>query len=514
METHKAMVLLRNRIKSIIKPEVIGWGIVFLGFIVRIRQYFANRSFWGDEASLAINIVSRSFIELTRPLGFHQAAPVGFLFIEKFLITVFGNHDYILRLFPLFSGILALYLIYRITLERFDFIGVFALLMFALNTWLVNFSVEFKQYGSDVMVTLLLIYLSIRCLKEKPNATDFLWLGVVGFVAIWVSHVSVFILPGIGLALAFEKFIHKKKIPFVWLLSLGAAWLISFGIDYLFILRQTAADKYFYTYWLKSFLPLQAGDIFPWLENVYYKFVLIILDRTDLSAGYMVLIFAVIGGLSLWYRQRSLALIIISPFIVTLIASALQKYPLSYRFMLFLLPFALLLMAEGIGKMYQIFAKINRYVALALCSIPVLLMFVPLTQTAMGNFKIPPTIAEMKPVLAFVEENKQPGDIIYVHYRSVPAFNYYAPFFRLDTENVIIGKDRQNPQKALDLFFSDIKELQGKDRVWVILSEIPYCYDCEGDKQLFFENSLNENGSMRDRILAPNAVAYLYDFNP
>ena len=66
MEIHKAMVLLRNRIKSIIKPELIGWGIVFLGFIVRIRQYFANRSFWGDEASLAINIVSRSFIELTK----------------------------------------------------------------------------------------------------------------------------------------------------------------------------------------------------------------------------------------------------------------------------------------------------------------------------------------------------------------------------------------------------------------------------------------------------------------
>lgn len=479
-----------------------------------MRQYFANRSFWGDEASLAINIVSRSFIELTKPLGFHQAAPVGFLFIEKLLITVFGNQDFILRLFPLFSGILAVYLMYRITWERFDFIGVFALLMFALNTWLVNFSVEFKQYGSDVMVTLLLIYLAIRCLKEKPNAADVLWLGAAGVVAIWISHVSVFILPGIGLALAFEKFIHKKQIPFIWLLSLGAAWFLSFGIDYFFILRHTADDKYFYTYWLKSFLPLQAGVIFPWLENVYYKFVLIILDRTDLSAGYMVLVFAIIGGWSLWYRQRSLMLIIVSPFIITLIASAWQKYPLTYRFMLFLLPLALLLMAEGIGKVYQIFAKINRYFALALCSIPVLLMLVPLTQSAMGTFRTPLPIAEMKPVLAFIEENKQPGDIIYIHYRSVPVFTYYAPFFHLDTANLIIGKDRQDPQKALDLFFSDIKDLQGKDRVWVILSEIPYCYDCEGDKQLFFENYLNENGSMRDRILAPNAVAYLYDFNP
>lgn len=508
------MVLVRNRIKSIIKPELIGWGIVLLGFVLRIRQYFENRSFWGDEASLAINIVSRSFVGLTQPLGFHQAAPVGFLFIEKILITFFGNQDYVLRLFPLLSGVLAVYLIYRITLECFDFIGILALLMFALNTWLVNFSVEFKQYGSDVMVTLLLIYLAIRCLKEIPTATDFLWLGAAGVIAIWLSHVSVFILPGIGLALAFEKFFHKKPISFNWLLSLAVVWLISFGGDYFFILRQTAADKYFQTYWLKSFLPLPPWENIPWLVSVYYKFVLIVLDQTDLSAGYAVFILVIIGSFSLLNRKRSLALIIISPFIVTLIASALQKYPLSYRFMLFLIPLALLLMAEGIGRIYRLFTNLHRYIALTLCGIPILIILFSSVQSAIVNFRTPLPIAEMKPILEFIEENKKPGDIIYIHYRSVPAFTYYAPFFHLDTENVIIGKDRQNPKKALELFFSDVNELKGTDRVWVVLSEITYCFVCEGDKQLFFENYLNENGLMLDQIFAPNAAAYLYDFNP
>ena len=45
--------------------------------------------------------------ELTQLLDYHQAAPIGFLFIEKLSILVFGNHDYIMRLFPLLAGILA-----------------------------------------------------------------------------------------------------------------------------------------------------------------------------------------------------------------------------------------------------------------------------------------------------------------------------------------------------------------------------------------------------------------------
>lgn len=509
------MILVWNRIKSIIKPEVIGWGIITLGFISRVRQYLADLSLSGDEASLAVNVVSRSFIGLTKPLSFNQAAPVGFLFIEKLFTILLGNYDYILRLFPLISGVLAVYLIYRIVSQPFfDLAALFAFLMFALNYWLVSFSSVFKQYSSDVTVTLLLIYLSIRCLEEKPHVRDLLWLGVAGSVSIWISHVAVFILPGIGLTLALEKFIQKKRISFPWLLSLGAVWLMSFGIDYFFILRHTAEDKYFHSFWLKAFLPLPPWENIPWLLNVYYKFVLIIMNQTTTSMGILLFVLMAVGSLSLLVRQKSLALIIISPFVMTLIASAWQKYPLSYRFMLFLIPLALLLMAEGIGKIYLILAKLQKQVALVVCGIPVLLMLTFSAQSAVYEFKIPPTVAEIKPVLKYIEENKQPGDVIYVHYRSVPAFTYYAPFFHLDTENVIIGKDRQNPKKALGLFFDDVKKLKGNERVWFVLSEIPYCLDCEGDKRVFFTNYLDENGSMLDSVLAINSSAYLYDLNP
>jgi len=70
--------------------------------------------YWVDEASLALNIVNRTFSELTIPLDYNQGAPIGFLFIEKFIILILGNKDYILRLFPIISGMLSVYLIYLI----------------------------------------------------------------------------------------------------------------------------------------------------------------------------------------------------------------------------------------------------------------------------------------------------------------------------------------------------------------------------------------------------------------
>jgi hypothetical protein len=495
------------------KPEVIGWVIVALGFILRARQYIANRSFWQDESSLAVNIVSRSFAGLAEPLGFRQAAPLGFLYIEKLLIVLFGNTDYILRLFPFVCGILAIYLLHRIVLDHFGAVGLFALLMFCLNSWQIFYSSELKQYGSDVTVTLLLVYLSIRSLKEESRGRDFIWLGVAGIITIWISHIAVFILAGIGIALVLEKYTQKKQIPFIWLLGLGAAWLISFGIDYFVVLRHTSESKFFQTVWMKSFLPLPPWSDIPWLINIYYKFVLIVLTGTDTGMDYMIMVFAIIGSLSLFARRPGMALVVTIPFIMTLIASAWQKYPLSYRFMLFLVPLALLLMTEGIGRIYLLLARWQKHAALVLCGIPIAIMlFLPI-QNAISGFRFPSTISEMKPVMKYMEENKKAGDVIYIHYLSVPTFIYYAPFYHLDGENIIAGVDRQDPKKALDRFLIDVKDFRGNDRVWLVMAEHPYC-GCEGDSNEYFINYFDKYGLMLDSVLSTNSAAYLYDLNP
>ena len=50
---------------------------------MRIAPFWLDRSLWLDEAKLALNVLERSPARLFQPLDYEQAAPVGFLLLEK-----------------------------------------------------------------------------------------------------------------------------------------------------------------------------------------------------------------------------------------------------------------------------------------------------------------------------------------------------------------------------------------------------------------------------------------------
>ena len=52
--------IIRNALPSVFRLELFGiLFLVILGVALRFRQYLFNRSFWFDEASLALNVVDR-----------------------------------------------------------------------------------------------------------------------------------------------------------------------------------------------------------------------------------------------------------------------------------------------------------------------------------------------------------------------------------------------------------------------------------------------------------------------
>ncbi|MCA1899814.1 MAG: hypothetical protein LDL50_03790, partial [Chloroflexi bacterium] len=399
-------------------------------------------------------------------------------------------------------------------LEEFGAAGLFALAMFAVNSWQTFYVSEFKQYGVDVTAALLLLWLSLRAVRSEIRRGDFFWLGAAGAAVIWMSHASVFVLAGIGAALAFEKYARKKPIPFLWLLGMAAAWLVSFGVDYLVTLQYTAGDKFFRTYWMKSFLPLPPWSDIPWLLNVYGKFALIVLTSSGTALDNWVFFAALAGGAFLFFRRPAAALTLILPFFATLFASAWQKYPLSHRFMLFLVPLTLLLMAEALRGIYLLLARRSKPAALLACALfMAAFLYFPIFNAA-AAFRFPSTISEMKPILQYVAEKRQAGDVVYIHYAAVPTFLYYAPFYQFDAEQALKGVYRQDSRKAFDRFFEDVAALRGNDRVWIIFSEIPYCGGCEGDPIAYFKNRLDDYGAALDEVSSVASAAYLYDLNP
>jgi hypothetical protein len=481
---------IQRRFNEWVKPAYLGWASVIMGGLFRLRQYFSGRSLWRDEAGLALNIVERNFAGLLQPLGYEQGAPVGFLFLEKFLILVFGNHDQVMRLVPLLSGILSVYFFYRIAQVHIKG-GLFATLLFAISWTLVYYSSELKQYSSDVMIALLLVFLASQCLRKEARWRDFLTLGIAGVIALWMSHPAAFVLAGVGLALFFAFITKRHPIPFQWLVILAAMWVVSFGLEYLISLRYLAASDYLMGYWKKAFMPLPPGGTRAWLVKTYESLLLTTLNRTDGIVSLLVLTLVPIGALSLLFRDRVTAIVMVSPFVLAMLASIAQKYPLRGRLILFLVPFVLFLLAEGLGAVYSLIAKWNGWVARLVYALPALvLFFLPVVGT-WDMFLHPAVPENIKPVLQ------------------------YAPFYGLENADILVGRNDPVKRVALRHFEEDVETtLRGKDRVWFIFSGIIDCGGCEGDMQSYYVDYLNRFGTMLEGAQGIGANGYLYKMNP
>ena len=132
---------MKQRVSSFIYSPKIAWIIIGFGILIRLIQYLYNRSLWADEAVLALNIVNRSYLELLQPLDYDQAAPIGFLLVEKLAVQLFGNNEYALRLFPLFSGIISLLLFYQLAKRFIPKAAIpIALALFASLNYLVYYA--------------------------------------------------------------------------------------------------------------------------------------------------------------------------------------------------------------------------------------------------------------------------------------------------------------------------------------------------------------------------------------
>ena len=109
-------------------------------------------------------------------LDYVQTAPVGFLLVEKALITLFGTSELVLRAFPLFCSLLALPL-FRSLAKRVlsGWSATFAVGLFSLGIPFIYFASQVKQYSSDVFFAILVLYgaieirrrASLRCGRSR-----------------------------------------------------------------------------------------------------------------------------------------------------------------------------------------------------------------------------------------------------------------------------------------------------------------------------------------------------------
>ena len=152
------------------------WIIIFVGILIRFRQYMFNRSLWLDEASLAMNILKLNYTELFKPLLHGQAAPSLFLLITKLFTDIAGYSEYVLRFFPFLCGIISLLFFYQFAkhILQKQVIPV-AIGLLSFSYYAIYYSNEFKQYSVDLLFTILLIFFAFKLGEIPEKNFHILW---------------------------------------------------------------------------------------------------------------------------------------------------------------------------------------------------------------------------------------------------------------------------------------------------------------------------------------------------
>ncbi len=313
--------------------------VITAGISLRIYHYFYNRSLWGDEAFLGINFLVKDFYELTQPLINDQQAPLGFLWSEKFFTILFGaGNEYALRFFPLLCGIGSIPLFYHLCKSYLSDTGTaIAITCFAFASPLVAHSVEAKQYSTELLVTVVLLLL-FKWFEKRNSLSASVLSGAAGSILLWFSYPSIFILFSYATLTSIKYFIRKDwKMLGLRLITFGI-WGTSFLINYLTFVKRGTSTDWLVEWWREYFMPLSAATI-PWLVKALFR---LFDDPLGLNWLYTPLqgffrqsfigVFLLLLGIMFFYKKsKETFLLLVMPFILCLLASALQLYPFLWQ---------------------------------------------------------------------------------------------------------------------------------------------------------------------------------------
>jgi len=488
--------------------------VLSLGVLLRAREYLANRSLWLDESSLALNIIERSFRALVAPLDYGQAAPPGFLFGERLVVTLVGSSEYALRALPLLAGIFALFVFWRLARQLLSPAGtLLAVAMFAISDSLIYYAAEVKQYGLDVATTVFLWWLCTTLMSRLDNGDIAAWalVTVVGAATIWISHPAIFVVGGIAAQVLCQAALRRRPRLLIAGACSSGVWLVSFVALYLISLRffsPTIAQAW---YGAAAGPAGAAGAVgfryLAWLrDTVRFRHTIWTLAVLPLGPHLLQLVTlcAAVGVIALLWRRRDRQWAWFAVAVaLACLASSLRKYPITPRLWLFLTPAMMLLVAAGVDEMWRRTRPFRLVAQLLAC----LLLFYPGVAAARGAVR-PPQKEEVRPLLEYVRDHYRPGDALYVYRYAGPAARYYAERglgFAGDVVRELDAADwRYHAERNLE-------GLRGRDRVWVLLSHVER--DGDGDHEKLLIQMLDRLGVRVDSKRSPGASLHLYDLS-
>jgi hypothetical protein len=499
---------------EIAQPRTARWDVwTYVWFIaavagsaVRIEQYATRRSLWLDEALLSANLVARSFSGLLHPLANEQGAPVGWLWMERAAIVVFGQNEYALRLVALVSGVGALMVVPLVVSKAIGRRGgALAALLVGASPIAIRYSAEVKQYSSDLFIASLLVLLA-TVVDDRHGEGRWMWAwGGAAAASVWFSHPAVFVVAACTMALAVRAVGHGDRALVTRLIPATVVSAASFGVLYLVALRSLAANQYLRTYWASAMAPrpLSLHGLTRWLTHVIPA-----LFSTTANFGHPLLAMAAFAvGVVVVVRtgRGPLPMVVLALAVVAMAGAAADRYPLSGRLALYLL---VVLLVPFVALVDWGIAGLATRRAIALPAL--VLAVLALASVVDGGVKFavhPFSTPDTRAALQFVASHQRPGDQVWVQWPDADVAQFYARAVSVEPDHVIDdgtvtgsgGCGGQTPTQA-----------SAGGRVWLVfgyrLSTAPR------DERAAIVAAFDRRAGFVERYTHRGAATYLFDF--
>lgn len=450
--------------RGALSAERVVQGLLIAGVALRLWQWGAGAALHVGELALARNIVERDVGTLMRtPMVMGQVAAPAYVLFIKLLSALVGTSDRVLRLAPLLSSFVVLWLTRRLARTYLGEWGqVTAVGLVALGVPYIQFAAIIKPYGAVDPAAALVIAVVVSSLFDSALTTKAIVSSVlVGALVFTFSQSAPLMAAGAGLALLLHAARARDWNRSVRAGAILAGWIVAAVLVAripTLVMGNSARAGYGELY-AADFLP-RFPHVGEQMRAVVREFVSAFSDKLfhyGLPAV-MLSVTAVALAATAVTKRRLFALALL-PLVVTIVASALQQYVFSWQYLLFLCPFLFLC----IGALVDVGATWLTW--------PPLVWSWRLAWLAPATFalvKAPPPYYyhELPRVLAHVQAQWQQGDAMYVFFAARNSMRFYGPRYGFTPDRYQQGRCHRGDPHG---YLTELDAMRGRSRVWVLV---------------------------------------------
>jgi hypothetical protein len=368
-------------------------GVLLVLSALALGIYGMDRSLWTDEAWVANSVLSSSLSGMFYYPSWLQTTPPLFLLLTRGAVDIFGPSGVAFRIVPLALELAAVACMAAASsrLMSFPFAFVATALM-AFHPTAIEYSRTCKQYSGEMAASTAILLCTALYLRD-PVRRRFWWLVGAFIVALPLAWSSVFLLPGVAIAV-FARGGFRRA---------GSLVLISGGVLtvlYLVLIRQNLSPD------LRAF----------WIESAQ-----------RLSPGLLaVVILCLIAGVRFLWTREWMQFVALLPCLLLAAADALHWYPVSQRTRLFVVPCFLLIAAMTAQDLFDWLTR-RRLTPRLVASVAWLIVIAIGANAAwkqVRNHENQP-IEDFADAIPYLRQHVAPSDLLLVHASVIEGFRLY-----------------------------------------------------------------------------------------